>query len=90
MNVAVYPSCRAISFTPFLNVNALSGPASPRPGAKLISHWPPAYSQFEVMMSTPAAGMISRIRPIVGTHEFRTVLKMWYPSNSGCPSGSSR
>ena len=31
MNVARYPSCFAISLTPFLNVKAWSGPSSPRP-----------------------------------------------------------
>jgi hypothetical protein len=53
--------------TPFLNVKASSGPAKPRPGAKLISHWDPAYSQFAVMMSTPTFGISSMIRRIVGT-----------------------
>src|SRR5206468_12480228 len=48
MNVARYPSLRAISLTPFLNVKPRSGPASPRRGAKLISHCEPAYSQFDV------------------------------------------
>src|SRR6266496_5205151 len=72
-----------ISFTPFLNVNALSGPANPFPGAKLISHCDPAYSQFDVMMSTPIWGICSRMRPTVGTYAFRIVLKMWYPLNSG-------
>ena len=67
MNVARYPSCLAISFTPFLNVNAWSGPANPRPGAKLISHCDPAYSQFAVMTSTPTFGISSTIRRIVGT-----------------------
>src|SRR5207249_3706152 len=47
MKVARYPSRCAISLTPFLNVKALSGPAIPMPGAKLISHCDPAYSQFE-------------------------------------------
>jgi hypothetical protein len=60
-----------------LNVNALSGPARPRPGAKLISHCDPAYSQFAVMMSTPTCGISSTILRIVGTKSFRTVLKMW-------------
>jgi hypothetical protein len=53
--------------TPFLNVNALSGPLRPRPGAKLISHCDPAYSQLAVITSTPTRGISSTIRRIVGT-----------------------
>ncbi len=58
---------------------------------KLISHCEPAYSQFDVMMSTPICGISSSTRRMVGTQSFRTVLKMWYPLNSGSfDSASSR
>ena len=58
-------------------MNAVSGPCSPFPGEKLISHCDPAYSLFDVMMSTPICGISSRMRRIVGTQSFLTVLKMW-------------
>ena len=57
----------------------------------MISHCDPAYSQFDVMMSIPICGMSSRMRPMVGTQSFLTVLKMWYPLNNGSfVSGSNR
>ena len=67
MKVAFSPWLWAICLTAFLNEKALSGPASPAPGRKLISHWEPAYSQLAVMISIPNAFMWSTSSVIIGT-----------------------
>ena len=55
MKVARYPARCASSLMAFLKVKALSAPARPRPGPKLISNWEGEYSQLWVMTSIPAA-----------------------------------